>query len=101
MLKLPGETVRIDSWGDSTFRVRAGTTDVTSFDQALADDAVATVPTAVQELEDRIVLHSGDLSVSLELSGRIAFFRGTQLLVGEPPFDHREPPLLPHRRFNS
>jgi alpha-D-xyloside xylohydrolase len=73
---------------------------VASFDLALADDAVATVPTAVQELDDRIVLHSGDLSVSLESSGRISFFRGTEPLVAEPHFDPREPPLLPHRRFH-
>jgi alpha-D-xyloside xylohydrolase len=100
VLTLPGETVRIDSWGDSTFRVRAGTVPVTSFDLAMAEDAVATAPSEVQELDDRIVMHSGDLRVSLELSGRISFFRGTEPLVAEPPFDPREPPLLPHRRFH-
>jgi alpha-D-xyloside xylohydrolase len=101
VLSLPTETVRIDCWGDATFRVRASVEPVgSSINLAVAETAVATAPSSVETFDDRVVLHSGELSVSLEASGRISFLRGGELVVGEPPFDPREPPLLPHRRFH-
>lgn len=101
VLSLPTEIVRIDCWGDATFRVRASVEAVdSSIDLAVAETAVATAPSRVETLDDRVVLHSGELSVSLEASGRISFSRAGEALVAEPDFDPREPPLLPHRRFH-
>jgi alpha-D-xyloside xylohydrolase len=97
---LAAETIHVDAWGDGTIRVRAF---VGEEPVPLEDGLVIHTPSAadvdVSSDGSTATVTTGPLTAVIERYGRLSFHGPDGLLMEEPSYDPREPPLRAHRYY--
>jgi alpha-D-xyloside xylohydrolase len=99
-LHLPAETIHVDAWGDGTIRVRAFVDEEPlPVDEGLVVHQPSAADVDVSSDGMTATVTTGPLTAVIEKHGRLSFSGPDGLLMEEPWFDFREPPLRAHRYY--